>query len=111
MDREDSLTTTPKMIHVEPGSELDRLLQEAAETTVEFEQRGVRYRITRVSEPGGRPSLHSADEHDIWAGYDPEKARAGMHAAAGSWRDIDTDTLKADLYRARDEGSRPLERP
>ncbi len=111
MNSEDPLTTTPKTIHVEPGSELDRLLQEAAETTVELEQRGMRYRITRVRDTGGGPSLQLADEHDIWAGYDPEKARAGMRAAAGSWRDIDTEALKADLYRARDEGSRPLDRP
>jgi hypothetical protein len=44
-------------------------------------------------------------------GYDPEKVRANIRAAAGSWRDIDAEALKADLYQAREEGSRPFRRP
>lgn len=36
---------------------------------------------------------------------------AAFHRAAGSWADIDTDTLIDDLYRARREGTRPIDRP
>ena len=32
-------------------------------------------------------------------------------AALGSWRDLDPDALIADVYRAREEGSRPATRP
>ena len=102
---------TPKTIHVEPGSELDRLLHELDDAPVELEQHGVRYRIIRLGETSTDHPLQLADEHDIWAGYDPEKVRVSMRAAAGSWHDIDTESLKEDLYRAREEGSRPLERP
>ncbi len=31
--------------------------------------------------------------------------------AAGSWADIDTDTLVDEIYRARMEGTRPIDRP
>ena len=100
-----------KTIHVEPGSELDRILEAAGDTPVELEKRGVRYRVVKL---GVAPSGHQgqlADEHDLWRGYDPEKARASMRAAADSWHDIDAEALKADLYQAREDGSRPLDRP
>ncbi|HQZ91387.1 MAG TPA: hypothetical protein PLR44_15135 [Thermomicrobiales bacterium] len=45
-----------------------------------------------------RKSLHVVgDEDDIWADYDPERAMAGIEAAAGSWSDVDTDALRGDL--------------
>jgi len=31
--------------------------------------------------------------------------------AAGSWADIDTEALKEYIYRAREEGTRPSDRP
>jgi len=45
------------------------------------------------------------------SGYDANKAKAAILKNAGSWRDIETDALIALLYRAREEGSRPLTRP
>lgn len=48
---------------------------------------------------------------DIWAGYDPGKVKKALAKAAGTWADLDTDALIADLYRAREEGSRPDSRP
>lgn len=74
------------------------MLDEAATRPLVLEKDGVRYH------------LHREDE-DIWAGYDPEKAREAIAATAGSWADLDTDTMIADLYRAREEGSRPADRP
>ena len=44
-------------------------------------------------------------------GYDPVKFRAPVKATAGSWAGIDADALIEDLYRAREEGSRPADRP
>ena len=38
-------------------------------------------------------------------------ARAALDRVTGSWADIDVDKLIAGLYRARDEGSRPVDRP
>ena len=42
--------------------------------------------------------------------YHPTAYEA-IKATVGSWKDIDTDALIADLYRARQEGSRPPSRP
>ncbi len=36
---------------------------------------------------------------------------AAFRSAAGSWADIDTDTLIEDIYRARGGGTRPIDRP
>lgn len=88
----------PRIITVRAGSELARLLEEAAEPPLVLEKDGMRYLLDR-------------EENDIWSGYVPEAARAGIRATAGSWSDIDAEKLKANLYRAREEGSRPADRP
>jgi len=87
-----------KIIEVEPDSELARLLDEADKGEIQLLRDGMSYRLAR-------------EAGDIWAGYDPEKARAGMRAAAGAWKDIDAEALKEYIYRAREEGSRPPQRP
>lgn len=51
----------------------------------------------------------SAEE--LWADYDPEKVRKAIAVTVGSWADLDADTVIAELYQAREEGSRPAERP
>ena len=91
-----------KTIQVEPGSELDRLLDDADETNLELVRGGIHYRIDRVTP---HPVAN------LWAGYDPDAAIKGMRRAAGSWSDVDAEALKDELRRAREEGSRPLHRP
>ncbi|MGH2585782.1 MAG: hypothetical protein ACRDJE_12785 [Dehalococcoidia bacterium] len=88
-----------KTVKVTPGSEVDRLLDEVDGTSLILERDGVRYRLTR--EP----------DEDIWEGYDPEAVRKALAETAGSWADLDTDKLIADIYRWREEGSRPADRP
>jgi len=66
-----------------------------------LEENGSLYRLDRVD--------HESD--DIWKGYDPERVRAAIEAYGGSWKDLDAETLKASIYRAREEGSRPADRP
>ena len=43
--------------------------------------------------------------------YDPEHARRVLTETAGAWDDVDADALIEMLYRAREEGSRPPNRP
>jgi hypothetical protein len=88
----------PKKIKVTAGSELAALLDEAARTPLLLEKDGVAYRLAR------------AEVDDIWAGYDAAKVIEALEQTAGSWADIDTDALIANLYRAREEGSRPASR-
>jgi hypothetical protein len=91
-----------KIITVKPGSEIDRLLAEISESNIELDRDGVRYRIERIEDDG---------DSGTRLVYDPERALAGIRAAAGGWADIDVEALKDYLYRARDEGSRPITRP
>jgi excisionase family DNA binding protein len=51
------------------------------------------------------------ERENIWAGYDAHKVDEALDETAGSWADMDTEKLIADLYRAREEGSRPDSRP
>jgi hypothetical protein len=87
-----------KTIEVEAGSELAEILDEAADAPLILAKNGVRYRLQR-------------EDEEIWANYDPERALEGMRAAAGTWKGIDAEAFKAYIYRAREEGTRPPDRP
>ncbi|MCL6536966.1 MAG: hypothetical protein K6U77_13025, partial [Armatimonadetes bacterium] len=52
-------------------------------------------------------------ESDLWDEYvpDPDAVRAALSETVGSWADLDTDAMIADIYRWREEGSRPTDRP
>lgn len=91
------MASEPRTIAVEPGGEIDRLLDEAAGRPLRLVRGNERYRLHRES-------------GDPWADYDPERAIAGMRAAAGGWGDLDADALKAAVYRWREEGSRSPDR-
>ena len=67
---------------------------------------GIRYRLDPAESQTAAPA-----ERDIWAGYDPQKVHDALDAAAGSWSDVDAEKLIADIYRWRDEGTRPSNRP
>lgn len=60
--------------------------------------------VNSSEEPGEEPE-------DLFADYDPEAVRAAIAETAGSWSDLDGDALIADLYAAREQGSRPPWRP
>lgn len=92
------MAAQPRTIIVPPTGELARLLDEAADGPLVLERDGVRYRLDREND-----SLLRND--------DPAKTLAGIEAAGGSWRDLDAEKLKADIYRAREEGTRPADRP
>ena len=89
----------PKRIIVAPGTELARLLDDAASSPVLLEKDGELYRLNR------------AEEEDVWASYDPQKVREAVAKHAGSWKDIDLEAFKAFIYRAREEGTKPLPAP
>jgi len=84
----------PKTINVDPDSELDHLLDEAP---VILARNGVRYRLSI--------------EDDPWANYDPEAVRTAIRAIAGRWSAVDAERMKEAIYRAREEGTRPVNRP
>ncbi len=90
-----------KIIKVAGDSELGKLVDEAKRHPVLLEKDGAVYSI--------RP--HSSDPDDLWAGYDPRSVKKAIAETAGSWKDLATDKLIAEIYHARKEGSRPATRP
>ncbi len=95
------MTTIPTARKVAPGSELAGLLDEAAVGPVLLERDGEFFQIRHLD----------SDPESIWAGYDAEKARRTIHESTGRWADQDSESMIADLYRAREEGSRTIDRP
>ena len=51
------------------------------------------------------------DPNDIWANYDPERVRVTLEKVAGTLTPEEGDRLKEAIYRAREEGTRPPDRP
>jgi hypothetical protein len=47
-------------------------------------------------------------DEDILAGYDPKKVRAAIRKYAGTLSEEEAERMIADLYAAREAGSKPL---
>lgn len=88
----------PKTIRVDPETELSPLLAEAASTPVRLEKDGVVYRLVR-------------EDHDLWTDYDPDAVHRVLHTYASTLSRQEGEALKAYLSHAREEGTRPLDRP
>ncbi len=89
-----------RIFHIAADSELGHLLDTAAGTPVLLEKDGRRYRI-----------VPEQDQDTLWAGYDPAKVRRALQASAGLLSAEEAERLKAEVYAAREEGSRPATRP
>lgn len=87
-----------------PDSEGATLLAEASKAPLLVEVDGSTYRASLL-----HPGTEEAE--DIWEGYDPEKIRRAAAETAGSWADLDAGKLIAEIYQAREDGSRPADRP
>ena len=92
------MANAPKTIQVTAETSLGSVLVEATAAPVLIEANGVVYRLSREPE-------------DSWAGYDPEKVRAGLRRFAGTLSPEEGERIKTLIYRGREEGTRPLERP
>ena len=90
------MTTDP--IPVTAATTLAEVLDEAAATPVRLERNGVVYRLMR-------------EQDDVWAGYDPEKVREGLRHVAGLITPEEATRMKETVYRGREEGTRPIDRP
>jgi hypothetical protein len=92
------MTREPLTITIDPDSELGRALDETNGATVVLVRSGERFRVTR-------------DSDDLWANYDPEKVRAGLRKFAGMLTPEEGERIKETIYRGREEGTRPIDRP
>ena len=99
--------------------EVAHLIRTAARAggTVVVELDGAEYavRVEATAAPPVRLTrrLRASEEEReaIWKDYDPARVLAALDETIGSWADIDTDELVANIYRWRDEGSRPSGQP
>jgi hypothetical protein len=91
-------TKAPRTITIDPDSELGRALAEAEAAPIVLVRDGRRYRVT-------------PDPDDPWANYDPEKVRAGLKKVAGLLSPEEADRIIEAIYRGREEGTRPIDRP
>ena len=91
------MATTPKTIRVTAETALPELLDDAAEAPVFLERDGERFRLSRAD--------------DLFAGYDPERVRDGLRRFAGTISAEEGERRKQLIYRGREEGTRPLDRP
>lgn len=91
------MASEPKVIDVEPGGEIDRLLDEAAERPLRLVRGDRSFRLD--VEPV---------EEDIWANYDPERARQSTLAFAGAWKGlVDAEAFKDYVQARRKTKNRP----
>ena len=91
------MATAPKTVRVTAETALPELLDDAAREPIILERDGERFRLSRDEEIDYEP--------------DPEGVHTMLAATAGSWADVDTDTMIREIYEAREAGSRPLDRP
>lgn len=104
------MVAASKTIEVLPGSELDRLLDEAAARPIVLVRGGTRYRFDPDA-PAAEGTAAEPAKRDPWANYDPERLMEGVRAAAGSITEEVAEKLIADISRWREEGTRPPDRP
>jgi hypothetical protein len=92
------MASEPKTIHVNNWGELAWLIEAANKAPLILEKDGIRYRLSR-------------EEDGPWVNYDPEAVLTALRAAGGTLSPDEGEELKAFVYRAREEGSRPAYRP
>lgn len=93
-----TMAKEPLTITIDPDSELGRALDETDGDPVVLLRGSARFRVTR-------------DPEDPWAHYDPAKLRAGLKKVAGLLTPEEGDRIIEGIYRGREEGTRPIDRP
>ena len=90
-------------ITIDPDSELGRALEESGDKPIMLVQGATRFLVIRQG-------IDPRDD-DPWASYDPEKVREGLRKVAGLLTPDEGERMKEMIYRAREEGTRPINRP
>ncbi len=103
------MVAEPKVIVVDPESELGRALGDAGGAPIVLQRGTTRFRLVEML-PADR-SQAETDREAIWASYDPEAIRKGLEEVAGLITPEEGERMKEMIYRAREEGTRPIDRP
>jgi hypothetical protein len=89
---------SPLTITINDDSELGRALDAHPQESIMIVRGVHRFRVIPQGE-------------DPWANYDPERLRDALREVAGTLTPEEGDRIKEEIYRAREEGSRPPDRP
>jgi hypothetical protein len=92
-------------VEIEPDSDLAHALRASRGARLILIVNNERYRV----EPEVTSDEESAEE--IWVDFNPERFLEGITAAAGSWSHLDTERMKENIRRWRQEGSRHMDKP
>jgi hypothetical protein len=92
------MAKAPLTITIDPNSELGRALDDAEGEPVFLLRGAARFRVIREAD-------------DPWATYDPARLRAGLERVAGLLSPEEGDRIIEEIYRGREEGTRPITRP
>jgi hypothetical protein len=90
------MTDETKTITIDETSELARLLSEADNHPLRLTSGAASYRVIREDTP---------------AQTDPAAFNAAIDRLTGSWSAEDAEAAIEYIYKAREEGSRPVTRP
>ena len=85
-------------IEIDPESELAKALAKDDEAPVVIVSDGTRYEVVRI-------------EDESMEGFRPARVREALRPAPTIFTPEEAERLKQDIYRWRDEGTRPLKRP
>lgn len=58
-------------------------------------------------QPFPQQKPEAPQEDTLWIDYDAQNVLSMLEKVAGKWADIDTDTMIAQVYTARERGSKP----
>lgn len=105
------MVATTKVIEVEPGSELDKLLEQAHDAKLILVRNGERFHVT--PETTERPDYIIARKTDIFADYDPKRIHEMLEELERKplLTPEEAEAMIEYIYRAREEGTRPADRP
>ncbi len=92
------MSSGPLTIVIDPTSDLGRDLDAPKDTPIYLLRGGKRFRVTR-------------DPPDPWASFNPDNVRAALRKVAGTLTPEEGERIKASIYRGREEGTRPPDRP
>jgi hypothetical protein len=87
-------------VKVTPESDLEALLDEATKSPVLLERHGVIYRLSQMENE--KLMNHESDR---------DRELRMLDEVNGSWADLDTDKIIREIYKVREAGSGPLDRP
>jgi hypothetical protein len=92
------MATEQLTIALDPESELAKALETVGKQPIVLVSNGARFVVRR-------------DESDLGRDYDPERLRQAIREAAGTLTPEEGERLKELIYRGREEGTRPIDRP